>query len=63
MLFRSAITAAVERVQEARGEAGAELLTFPAGHGFLCEARDDYQPQEAEAAWGAILRFFATHLA
>jgi dienelactone hydrolase len=57
-----AITTAVARAREARGEEWAELRTFAAGHGFLCEAREDYQPEEARAAWEAILAFFATHL-
>jgi carboxymethylenebutenolidase len=58
-----AIGAAVERVRLARGENWARLHTFAAGHGFLCEAREDFQPAEAEAAWTAIHGFFEAHLA
>jgi carboxymethylenebutenolidase len=57
-----AIATAVERVRAARGEDAVALRTFPAGHGFLCEARGDFHPEQAREAWPAILRFFASSL-
>ncbi len=57
-----AITTAVERARQGRGEEWARLRTFAAGHGFLCEAREDFQPAEAEAAWAAIEAFMDAHL-
>lgn len=57
-----AIGAAVERIRAARGEDRVQLRTFAAGHGFLCEARVDFQPEAAEQAWPAILAFFAAQL-
>jgi len=39
------------------------LLTLPAGHGFLCEARADFRPEAAAAGWQALLAFFADTLA
>jgi carboxymethylenebutenolidase len=58
-----AIATAVDQAN-ARGEGErAQLLTFAAGHGFLCEARDDFRPVEAQAAWKAITAFFAQTLA
>lgn len=56
------ITATVERVRAARGDARVQLRTFAAGHGFLCEAREDFHPTEAQAAWSAILDFFDSTL-
>lgn len=41
---------------------GHRLLTLPAGHGFLCEARADFQPQAAAEGWQALLAFFAETL-
>ena len=58
-----AIATAVEQAN-ARGEGDrAQLQTFAAGHGFLCEARDDFRPEAAEAAWAAITAFFESTLA
>jgi dienelactone hydrolase len=57
-----AIASAVDQAN-ARGEGErAQLLTCAAGHGFLCEARDDFRPVEAKAAWEAIKAFFAQTL-
>ena len=56
------IATAVERVGAARGEDRVRLRTYAAGHGFLCEAREDFEPAEAREAWAAILEFFATTL-
>lgn len=59
----NAIATAVERANGA-GDGGRALLqTFAAGHGFLCDARADFQPVEAEKAWKAITAFFAENLA
>jgi carboxymethylenebutenolidase len=57
-----AIAGAVEGANAGRGQARAQLQTFPAGHGFLCEAREDFQPAEAQAAWNGIEAFFAETL-
>jgi carboxymethylenebutenolidase len=57
-----AITAAVQRARETSGEDRVALQTYAAGHGFLCEARADFQPAEARQAWAAISEFFATAL-
>jgi carboxymethylenebutenolidase len=58
-----AIAAAVDRARAARGEDAVALRTFPAGHGFLCEARADFQLEQAREAWPAILHFFASSFA
>lgn len=39
------------------------LLTLPAGHGFFCEARDDFRPEAAAVGWQELLAFFAETLA
>jgi dienelactone hydrolase len=58
-----AIASAVDQAN-ARGEGKrAQLQTFAAGHGFLCEARDDFRPEQAQAAWAAITAFFDQTLA
>jgi dienelactone hydrolase len=57
-----AIALAVEGVNAGRGEARAQLVTFAAGHGFLCEAREDFKPAEAQVAWNGIETFFAETL-
>jgi carboxymethylenebutenolidase len=36
---------------------------YPAGHGFNCEARADYEPESAALAWQRTLAFFARELA
>lgn len=53
-----AIAAAVEQAAAARGEDCAQLHTYAAGHGFLCEARADFQPEAAREAWATIVDFF-----
>ncbi|MFM9046892.1 MAG: dienelactone hydrolase family protein [Cyanobium sp.] len=58
-----AIATAVERAHTHEAGERAQLQTFAAGHGFLCDARADFQPVEAEAAWGTITAFFAETLA
>jgi carboxymethylenebutenolidase len=39
------------------------LVLLPgAGHGFMCEARADYQPEAAAAGWQALLELFSRRL-
>jgi len=38
------------------------LIAAGAGHGYLCDARGDYQPTAAEAGWRAMLQLFAETL-
>ena len=57
-----AIREAVERIGGPQGADRVALRTWAAGHGFLCEARADFQPEEAREAWGAIGDFLATSL-
>lgn len=57
-----AIAMAVEAAEGGSDRERVQLLTFAAGHGFLCEERQDFQPEEARAAWLAILAFFAKNL-
>lgn len=38
------------------------VMLAGAGHGFLCEARADYQPEAAAAGWQAMLELFARRL-
>ena len=41
----------------------ADIYTYPAaGHGFGCEARQDYEPESAELARRRTLAFFSKHL-
>ncbi|WP_411869095.1 dienelactone hydrolase family protein [Vulcanococcus limneticus] len=35
------------------------ILASGAGHGYLCEARGDFDPQAARAGWSAMLNLFA----
>lgn len=58
-----AIATAVEQANAREAGERARLQTFAAGHGFLCDARADFQPVAAEAAWPAITAFFAKTLA
>jgi carboxymethylenebutenolidase len=37
--------------------------TYPANHGFNCDARADFHAESAIIAWGRTIEFFATHLA
>lgn len=51
----------VEAIKAARPE--VEVFTYPgAGHGFGCEARGSYVPQDAALALKRTLDFFAQHL-
>jgi carboxymethylenebutenolidase len=36
--------------------------TYPAGHGFNCDLRADYDPASAQRARQRTLDFFRTHL-
>jgi carboxymethylenebutenolidase len=38
------------------------LMAAGAGHGYMCEARADFQPQAAAAGWAAMLELFAAEL-
>ncbi len=40
----------------------AEVHAYPAGHGFNCDARADFDKQSAHIARGRSLRFLAAHL-
>lgn len=40
-----------------------EVFTYPAGHGFNCDLRADYEPASAQLARERTLAFFAQHLA
>ncbi len=40
-----------------------ETFTYPAGHGFSCDARADYDPESATLARARTLDFFSRHLA
>jgi carboxymethylenebutenolidase len=41
----------------------ARQLVLPgAGHGFMCEARTDYQPEAARQGWTAMLDLFEAGL-
>ena len=38
------------------------IYTYPAGHGFHCDARESYDKPSAELAWGRTLDFFGKHV-
>ncbi|MCP9885388.1 dienelactone hydrolase family protein [Synechococcus sp. ATX 2A4] len=38
------------------------LIELEAGHGFMCEARPDHDPEAAAAGWQGMLELFATTL-
>ncbi len=58
----AAIAAAVEGVRAAQGDDRVTLRTYEAGHGFLCEARGDFAPEQAREAWPDIVAFLASGL-
>lgn len=40
-----------------------EIVRYPdAGHGFHCDRRDDYRPEDARDAWTRTLQWFGAHL-
>jgi carboxymethylenebutenolidase len=55
----------VETLRTALTEAkvDTEIVRYPeAGHGFHCDRRDDYRPDDAADAWRRALDWFSTHL-
>jgi len=61
--IEAALTAANGGVPASASNARHRLLIAPgAGHGYLCEARADFQPQAAATAWDAMLELFAAEL-
>jgi carboxymethylenebutenolidase len=57
----------VGRIAAALGAADASgqrlrLIEADAGHGYLCEARDDYNPEAAAAGWSRMLELFESAL-
>jgi carboxymethylenebutenolidase len=60
---QAAIAAALTAEAERRPERIRRLVVAPgAGHGYMCDARADFQPEAAEAGWTAMLEFFAASL-
>lgn len=45
-----------------RKQPQAEFHVYPAGHGFHCDRRGDFDPESAALAWTRTLEFFARHL-
>jgi carboxymethylenebutenolidase len=39
-----------------------QVHAYPAGHGFNCDARADFDKESAQVARGRSLRFLAAHL-
>ena len=55
----------VEQLREALRVAGVdtEIVRYPgAGHGFHCDQRADYRPDDAADAWRRALDWFVSHL-
>ena len=53
--------AAIEQALQASGPAERQrrlIIATGAGHGYMCEARGDYQAQAAEAGWQQMLELF-----
>jgi carboxymethylenebutenolidase len=66
-LMPAAELAAIDRALAAArtAEPGRRLhqLVLPeAGHGFMCEARSDFQPEAARQGWAAMLELFGRAL-
>ena len=57
-----AIEQALAGVQQG-GRQRRQILMAGAGHGFLCEARSDFQPEAARQGWAAMLALFSEALA
>ncbi|MCU1430470.1 MAG: putative carboxymethylenebutenolidase [Actinomycetia bacterium] len=56
----------VERLRAALPAANVDtdIVRYPeAGHGFHCDRRPDYRPDDAKDAWGRALRFLDEHIA
>jgi carboxymethylenebutenolidase len=61
--IEASLTAANGGIAATDPAARHRLITAPgAGHGYLCEARADFQPAGAEAGWTAMLELFAATL-
>jgi dienelactone hydrolase len=59
----AALTAANGGIPATDPAARHRLITAPgAGHGYLCEARADFQPDGSRAGWAAMLGLFAENL-
>jgi carboxymethylenebutenolidase len=53
--------AAIEQALQAGAPAERQrrlIIAASAGHGYMCEARGDYQAQAAEAGWQQMLALF-----
>ena len=57
---RSIPKEAIERHRQCLPD--AEIFIYPAGHGFNCDPRGDFDPQSAALARERTLTFFAKHL-
>ena len=61
--IEAALTAANGGADCRSPRARHRLLIAPgAGHGYLCEARADFQPEAAAAGWAAMLALFSQEL-
>ena len=59
----AALTAANGGVDCGSPQARHRLVMAPgAGHGYLCEARADFQPEGAASGWAAMLALFSEAL-
>jgi carboxymethylenebutenolidase len=51
------------RTALAQAKVDTEIVRYAeAGHGFHCDRRDDYRPDDAADAWRRALDWFSTHL-
>lgn len=50
----------VEIVKQKRKD--CEIYTYPAGHGFFCDERASYSPDNAKLAWQRTLEFLAKNM-
>ncbi len=50
----------VEVVKQKRKD--CEIYTYPAGHGFFCDERASYSPDNAKLAWQRTLEFLAKNM-
>lgn len=58
---RSIPASAIQAIRQK--QPSVDIYTYPAaGHGFACEARQDYEPESAELARQRTLAFFSKHL-
>ncbi|WP_322757839.1 dienelactone hydrolase family protein [Synechococcus sp. CBW1107] len=60
--IRSALETANQLRDDGSGKGLHRTLEVEAGHGFLCDARDDYNAAAAALGWAALLEFFAETL-